>query len=332
MPRSGVHRSLLWMFAAALGLLPLFAALPDSTALWRLLNDTAHAPVFALLAIVLLWLQPGRARRHEARAYLAAGIAAVVIGAGVELVQIPLARDAEWGDVARDALGTLAGLGSAALAGWCRGARNRWRIHLAAAGIVAVLVVVAPVAWALAAYAERASKFPTLASFGSGLDLFFVSGVASARCKRIDWRGGPALAVDLGPGRYPGVSFDEPQPDWRAYDTLVVDLGNGGADPLGVTVRVHDGVHDLGYDDRYNEHFVLAPGETRLELPLARIERAPKGRRLDLGAIAGIIIFADEGRPGRRFLVRSITLARRAVVGAGREPLHSDPGLPPRSS
>jgi hypothetical protein len=310
------------LLAAATGLasLPLFASLPQTTILWRLLHDTAHAPVFGALAVVLLALRRRPGPHYAARDYAWSWVLAAALGGAVELVQIPIGRDAEWVDLLRDGLGALTGLGLAAGIGLARGAADGWRRWLLAAGIAAGLALAAPVAWALAAYHERHAQFPVIADFDSRLDLYFVSGGPNARRTRVAGAVAPALRVELGSGLYPGVTFEEPWPDWSGSDRLEIDVTNAGSAPLGITVRVHDRRHDQAYEDRYNEHFVLAPGRQRLVVPLERIARAPRTRRLDLQAVAGIVIFADAGEAGRILLLHRIALARAADGGPAAPP------------
>ena len=316
MPRLPQHRLLLLAAAAGLCALPLFASLPQSTHLWRLLHDTAHAPVFAALALVLLSLRAGPGFRRPAADFLHAFLLAVALGAGTELLQLLIGRDASWGDLGRDAGGALAGLGLAAWIGRGRGGEGRWRLVWAAAALAAAVAIAAPVLWALAAYRERDRQWPVLADFDSRLDLFFLSGAVYARHERIEWQGGPALRVALGTGPYPGVGIDEPVPDWRAYGTLVIELDNPGGDPLSLTIRVHDRWHDQSYDDRWNQAFTLAPGAHRFEFPLSSIARAPRGRRLDLAAVDGVVLFANAEAAGRSFIVRRILLAGAGAPGA----------------
>lgn len=325
MPRPPLHRILLLAAAAGLSALPLLASLPQSTHLWRLLHDAAHAPVFAALALVLLSLGEGQGFRRPVPGFLRAFLLAVALGALTELVQIPIGRDASWGDLGRDVAGALAGLGVAAWLGRAPKGTESWRRAAGVAAIVAVLVVAAPVAWALAAYQERNGQWPVLADFDSRLDLFFVSGAAYARHERTEWQGRPVLRVELGEGPYPGVSFDEPVADWRGYHALVVELVNPGSEPLALTIRVHDRWHDQSYDDRWNQAFSLPPGPHRLEFPLAKIAVAPRSRRLDLSAVSGVVLFAGAGSGGRSFIVRRLLLegvgaaTARPVAGAGRD-------------
>jgi hypothetical protein len=172
-----------------------------------------------------------------------------------------------------------------------------------ATAVVAAAIVSAPVLWCAAAYANRCIAFPVLARFASPLDVYFLSGGEFERTA------GRTLRVRLVQGAYPGVALDEPAPDWRGYTKLRVVVTNPGDSPLAFTVRVHDRQHDNRYEDRYNGAFTLPPGRTTaLVIPLEAIGSAPRGRRLDLAHVAGVILFSNEHAVGREFVLERVAL------------------------
>jgi hypothetical protein len=63
-------------------------------------------------------------------------------------------------------------------------------------------------------------------------------------------------------------------------------------EPLPLTLRIHDAVHNGQYEDRFNRQIVLTPGRNRIEIPLADLRAAPRRREMDLRHISGIGIFA----------------------------------------
>jgi hypothetical protein len=81
--------------------------------------------------------------------------------------------------------------------------------------------------------------------------------------------------------------------------------------PSTVTVRVHDRLHNLAHDDRYNRTFELpARSSQTLRIPLEEIRLAPQGRQMDMTAIRGIIVFQSAADEPPRFSVREIRLGR----------------------
>jgi VanZ family protein len=302
--------------AAALLLVPmLVVTVPSSPKFWIVLSNAAHAPVFA--AISLLVFQALRARPSPGfrRLVAMAFFAAVALGLAVEVVQGFIGRDSSWGDVGTDALGAAAALG------WItyRSQPASRRIRLAGLGVAvsSAVLVAAPLANAGVAYGLRAMQLPVIAGFSLPWDLYFTE-FQSASARRMslpsEWsRPGDPTSLELvtRDGEWPGVSLTEPAPDWRGYASLHVDLTNPGSNPLELTLRVHDALHDQRHEDRFNRRLkVASQSRTIVTIPLAEVESAPSMRRLDLGRVAGVILFAtgESARPGTRFYVTRIWL------------------------
>src|SRR5262249_16346270 len=97
---------------------------------------------------------------------------------------------------------------------------------------------------------------------------------------------------------FAGIVLTEPRPDWRAYRELRIVVANPGDASLVFNVRIDDAGGGEVYDDRYNGAFRLAPRSRRaIEIPLTTIASAPRGRALDLGAIARIVLFRSGDGP-----------------------------------
>lgn len=277
---------LLTIVAILLPALALFAALPSRPIILAVLNDAAHAPVFALLALVLLRLLGSRTGWSRTARLSAAFALAVAIGAAVEGLQSLIGRDAEWSDLAMDALGAAAAIGLAmAVAG------RRWQggaIFLTAAAFA-----LWPLAEAGLAYRERQRQFPVVVDFDSRFDWYFLRSQGAAVSA------GPGCAEFRVTGsRWPGLAHLEPQPDWRDRTSLVVDIANPGRNALHLTLRVHDAAHDNRVEDRFNTTFELAPGaRQRISVPLAEVAAAPAARELDLSRVAGLILFSGDADP-----------------------------------
>lgn len=246
----------------------------------------------------------------------------VLLGALTEVAQAFVGRDASLEDFANDALGAVLAL---AIAAWLRQeafvAANlgRW-IALALIAVGAVLYA-APPLWSAAAYAQRWMQRPVLWQWRSPLDGYFVSH-STAQIRRVSASAclsdlaaqaprGHALWITLDSGPYPGLTLDEPYPDWREYRTLAIDVANPGADPVPLSLRVDDALHNHHYDDRYTGIFELpAHQRTHLQIALRDIERTPSGRKLDLSRVATLIVFRDGPAAGEAMCLFSIELER----------------------
>lgn len=312
-----VHRALLLALLASLTLLVVIATLPSRPQIFHVLQKLAHPTVFGVVALALLVLL--RQRRESAATppwseYLLALALATALGALTELGQILTHRDPTLHDVGLDLRGAACALAFAAgFDGRCQpSGRERLRlVYLTAGGLLAVWIAT-PLAWAGAAYANRALLFPVLFVPRSPLDTYFVATVDRGAVRsRLEPRwsreaGEFTLHVQLWTRPYSGVSLEEPSADWSGYRSLLIDVVNPSRTPLELNVRVNDRAHDGRYADRFNGRYPI-PGRTRemLEIPLEAVRGAPAGRSMDLEQIANVNLFrAGEAGPHELLLNR----------------------------
>ena len=167
----------------------------------------------------------------------------------------------------------------------------------------------------MAAYAARDAQFPVILQNPSRLDMYFVSSetgnVSVTKMPGIDSQRDAALTVRvaINKGRYPGILLHEPYPGWRGYKTLAVDITNPGRRELEVVIRIHDRQHNYQYEDRFNGTYIVGAGlRTTIEVPLLDVQHAPKGRLMNLDAIANLAIFALQPVADGEFIVHKIWL------------------------
>jgi VanZ family protein len=304
--------------ACALLVIVVFAPLPRTTVLGiRMLHDFAHAPILGSVALLLLYAIRSYPRLNSlgsAWQHLIALLGAVAFGGLTELAQIPVGRDASWFDVRSDLLGAAAFLALFSVVD----PRTRSRAHRVLASVAGIGLLVfhaLPVALAALAYERRAVAFPVLADFTRHLDLFFVEPQRARiehRPMAAPWAASPGestLQVDFGSGPWPGLNFLEPAPDWRSYAALALDLTNPADVPLTLVLRVHDVRHDNRREDRFNRTFQVPPRtRTVLRVPLAEIESAPRARSLDIGHVAGLILFRADSSAAPQMDVSKVWL------------------------
>ena len=304
----------------SLALLVVFVELPGRPLILHVVQKLGHPGVFGTIALGVLVL--ARQRPAAGRAtwvdYLLAFLIAVAIGGATEIGQIFTHRDPSLRDVGLDARGAACALAlAAAFDVRCRQRLHpgRWRaLFLATAGVLAALILT-PLAWTVAGYALRAERFPTLFVPASRLDLVFLSGT-SGRLERFALPaplarspGEMALRVPLVTRPYAGVTLDEPRPDWNDYRTLVIEVTNPGRTDLDFNVRVHDRDHNYLFEDRFNAEVSIPAGRRQtLEFPLDAIRAAPRGRPLDLGHVAGVVLFRTGPDGPREFWLHRVEL------------------------
>jgi VanZ family protein len=289
----GVSRQflLLLLFVVVASAL-LFVPLPiPQTFGGRTIENAGHMPLFFLGTLFVISILRKRGL-EGARLYVLAGIIGAGAGFLSEVIQKPLHRDASWEDVFADVVGVACALALHAALTLRTPARRPVRIAAFLVALACITLYVAPIFNITRAYIYRNAQFPVVASFDSNVELLWIidHGVKAEIHDR-------ALDVVFEAEEFPGVSFHEPIPDWSRFKTLSIDVENTGAEPLGLTVRVHDMGHGRMYVDRFNRSFTFAPGERRtLNIALEDVRRAPRNRLMNMTQISNVTVFRS--RPG----------------------------------
>jgi VanZ family protein len=304
-----------------------FAPAPQASRFDGDLHDFGHVLVFGVMGLMLSRtlrraFTPAPRRRLVTLASLAAGL---VFGYGTEYAQGFLGGTPSWGDVARDMLGCA--VGSCAAFALERSATPGARRVFWTAALLGIVVGGGSLATTLLDYRARDALFPVLldsaepnsrsfvAAFDSTLRVEPVPDDLRPLDANLAARGTPAIRVPLDRGNWPGLTLTEPVRDWRGWRALVIELANPTDAPLRIEVRVNDRLHDNRFEDRYNRGVELpARSRGRFEFPLAEIERAPQGRRMDLTDIAKLVIFHGGPAPGRAFYVERVSLVRELAA------------------
>jgi hypothetical protein len=314
--------------AALVGLLlsaVFFLSLPGITLWQRVVQDAGHGPVFAGIAVVLLLMRAPAAGAaiRSASQYLDSFLASVALGIVTELLQHSMpGRSVSAMDVMHDAAGAALGLA-------CIWFIERWlaRKRDGASGADArtpVVVAIALFAFTLLAwqplqcaraYAARDASFPVLVSMGPRADGLF----ARPHAARVSYVQLPepyrrpgdmdSMRLEFTRGARPGLQVLEPYPDWRNHDVLVLDVTNPSPQPAQFMLRILDATHDWSNDDRFNQPVVI-PGAARttLRISLEAIAASPARRRMDMGAIANVMLFALQPLDTDAFYVTRIWL------------------------
>lgn len=296
---------MLLAFSGGLLLLLHFYA-PAPSGLWtQILLESLHVPVFGIVALSLFVATGSRRDWGPAQRTAVACAAAIALAVLSEGAQISGPRDASIEDLVSDCLGAGAALLFALALSRRHPFRPITRIGFTLAGLASCLIALWPLISVSAAYLERNLQQPVLISF----DHRFGKTFRRTQHATLDLRHDPATRkttgiITLEEGAWPGLIFHDLWPDWRDYSTLVVELGLEENTPLEINIRVHDHVHKLGdqpYNDRFNLSYELQPGRHTLRIPLEQIRDAPKGRKMDLSQIEGIVVFCSAEHAGRQF-------------------------------
>lgn len=301
------------LLAGLVAALLVAALVPDSgpsTLLVNRIQDSGHVLLGAALAWLLYRIATPRLQRFALwRRFMLIGLLSGAVLALVEIIQLPLQRDASVMDLL---LGLLGAAGAVLLLQAARTPARAQKRLLMICGLVSLLLALLPLAVTVAAYAARKASFPELVRFDSRLDAVLLD-FNRARLERGQAvvAGGERFPVSLcfQTGPFPGISIVEPVKDWSGYRRLQASFYSGLSYPVGLVLRVHDRQHNQAYSDRYNRRLELQPGVNRFTISLDEIRRAPAGRDMDMQAISGMMLFVPSVKqplclyPGRMRLI-----------------------------
>lgn len=294
---------LLFLFiGAALLFVPWPIAASHAT---NVIENAGHMPLFFIGTLLIMGILRHDHGFEGGRLYGVAGLVGVVAAVASEAIQMPLQRDASWGDVAADVVGVLLALAVYALFDRRAPLRGAARVGAVIFIVCCLAFYLAPVIRMVEAYVHRNGQFPVLASFDSPIDLRWTVGYGVRREIRDD-----ALEIEFQSERgFPGVSFFEPVSDWSGYRVLRVEVENPAGEGLTLGIRVNDRRRGRVYSDRFNRNFELAAGERRtLEIPLEDVRRAPRNRLMNMTQISDVTLFRAEKAGSRRVRLYSMRL------------------------
>lgn len=279
------------------------------TVAWTALFDAGHAPLFGIVAVLVLAVVLG-AREWPAprrlHAYLLSFAIAVAIGAIVEGAQFWGPRNADPWDMLRNVLGAASFLLVAM--SFDRVLTPRLVApHIPIAGVLRIaavavfLVALVPLGIVGLAYAQRKAEFPRLLDFQGYWETHFLEMHYAALTLAYtpeEWADRPegALAGEIlfSAVDWPALEITEVEPDWTGYDRLVFEAFVPGEEPFDIRVRVDDRSSDNRFESRYSAGFELVPGANVITVPLADVRTGPAERDLDLRRIRRLFVIGRQ--------------------------------------
>jgi hypothetical protein len=125
--------------------------------------------------------------------------------------------------------------------------------------------------------------------------------------------GRASLRVALAVRPYSGAFLEYFPGDWHGFGTLQLSVCNPSPEPLALFCRIHDQAHaegDMDHEDRFSREFLFPPGWTTVTVDLGEVEAAPRNRRMDMGRIRGVGLFAVDLPQPRIVYIDDVRLAR----------------------
>lgn len=302
--RQSVERAAAWpllLLIAGLLLVPL----PHEAAVrWvAKLFDLSHIPLFFLVFLVF-WSMLGR------RALLAVVLSIAVAG-GLELLQIPVGRDPEWGDFVRGVLGScIGGIAMWGVAprveGWqsqegqrspIAAGRRRTRIALRLVAVAILLVwPVADAAGPITDAWQARLAFPVLADFQSPRALYrwmtddaVLTRVAASSPGGEEWSGRIEFAAK---NKYSAVVLFPIVRDWSGYSRMQWEF-TVDERPLRLAIAVRDGRKVLPPARRFHFEDLYQPGWHRVSIDLKELAAGSQAAPVDVSAVESCHLIAD---------------------------------------
>jgi hypothetical protein len=272
--------------------------------------DIGHIIYFALVAWLLSGWRP-IARQSPARQWAVILCITLIAGSLIELAQQSVAlRNPDINDVLRDLIGSVLILSFGPASANIRS--RQWKIILQCTAVSLLLLQLWPIATSVLDEAIARARFPVLADFETPFEISRWNGGDGLSVEQLSTvHGGRALKVPLSTELYSGAGLLYFEGDWRKFHVLKISVFNPDMQPLWVTIRIHDRMHDRGiqkYEDRFNRRVLLKSGWNHIEFDLNEVASAPAQRRMDLGQVRGLGIFASSLQAPRVIYVDNVRL------------------------
>jgi hypothetical protein len=246
--------------------------------------DFAHFPLFTcFIYLVITFIKPLRVLRFDYQLMVVV-TGTMILGLGIEIIQIYIGRYFQWQDVMWDLLGAY-------FVVLIINRGNKEKKYYRLAIVIFVLgfsLAMMPLARSVLDEYRASNEFPVLADFSSSLQLQRFGNRNSLIFHKT------GVERQFTTEKYSGFSLDYFPRDWSAYDMLTISLENEASHSVNLTCRVHDWGHHEAYNDRYNQQFTIPPGPYTISIQLEDIQSAPKGRQMDLTRLGAVGCFTVE--------------------------------------
>ena len=282
-------KQLFFSIAALFVVYGLFSPFEISNLWWREALNSAHVILFFLISLALYFLFSARSFFSSTVAtYLAVLFVGLAMGVVIEILQTLFERDSSVGDLYKNFLGIMSGLGFVALTQQ-KILRNKIVAALFSFGFF--LLGVAPLLQISWDYSQREKILPLVTAFEEKWFTRFFD-LNHAALLGVNTNDGKKLyRVRFDPARYSGISLIEPEGNWSAYHKLRFQVFSDNASNVSLELKIYDGKHNQNHNDRFNKSFTIQPGLNEIIVGLDQVRNAPINRKLDLADISSVQLF-----------------------------------------
>jgi len=302
--------------AAIIGAVLLFVGGPDhySPRSLKALWDLGHIVFFYVLSTLILLAWPRDKKIGLLRQFAALMLISLILSISIELAQAGLHRTADVMDAGRNLVGSLVAFAFTARPN--KTTPTSYLRSTQALSILLVIFAIVPLVKAAADEWTARQQFPVLSDLETPFEIDRWSGDAALSIDHaVHSQGKSSLRVTLNPSLYSGVKLRYFPGNWRHYNFLYFSVFNPLEEPITITCRIHDRLHaesSQAYDDRFNESFLVSKGWHHIKISLDKVARSPKKRKLDLGQIEEIGIFAMRLPAQTTIYIDNVFLSKRS--------------------
>jgi len=138
---------------------------------------------------------------------------------------------------------------------------------------------------------------PLLAGFEHKAELKRWSGIAKySLSSEQKISGNSSMKIKLGTEKYSNTSLNAFIRDWSKFKSLSASFYNPQSEPLEITIKITDIVHNRGkqaYHNRFNREIELKPGWNLIGIDTVDIKNAPKNRAMKMTHISKVTFFSS---------------------------------------
>jgi len=223
--------------------------------------------------------------------FLAINLIVLVMGLGIEGIQLLLGRQSSWGDVYKNCLGASLAIVFNSRA---PSASNLQKAPLKTVLVLLLLNALYPLAINSIDWIMARSSFPVLANFESPFERERWVG-KDLRIIKLD-TGNFVLEHQFDTAEYSSISLVHFPGNWLGYKCLRYRIYNPQSQKLRLIVRINDRMHvetGFAFNDRFNLDIEVAQGWNDYFLALNDIRNAPQTRSMEMTAVEEINFFTN---------------------------------------
>jgi VanZ family protein len=287
----------------------------DSTRSFQCFWDLGHIVFFALGAIFLLSFSKRLSGKTFWQQFFWVILITIVLGVSIEMTQAGLNRTPSVSDMLRNIGGSLLAL---FFLNPSRQLISRGKLKtLQMLTLLFIVFFLYPLTGALTDEWIARKDFPVLSDFETPMEASRWNGGAEIEISRdVAQSRRSSLKVFLNTSKYSGTFLEYFPRNWKGYSALSFEAYNPNSEPLQITCRLHDRQHMRGiqyYSDRFNKRYLLKKGWNTVRIDLEEVANAPKTRKMDMGEIYALGIFAIQLPQPRVIYLDNVRLLKKPV-------------------